>query len=439
MIFLCRCKNSNEQHEKRHREIGNLIWQIKAIDGVEAMVAQHRRKAQSGELASPPEPESTDEQEYMTPPKEEQFRKPVLSVRIPNNANVTGVPPSAIVSASPCSSKAKEIRLQKQAARASKNIDKALKRQRGYSVTSASRDFVEEIHLGIHGHPKMPPTVDHGESGKALVTEIKNFQDLQLQLQNKGNQSKASEALRLKRRRANTITKRDGLDTDIITGIICDFGIKPPFNEGTKERQRLLQELGSSIISDIEIVANEAKETLSRKEGYWRYANKRTYNEMVRNNELVNWETGEKLRELDMEDSHSEDSTEEAGGESLEVSPEYITGETNIVKQDMSITQEDLANDSTKAHIDERNLVLTKSPGMLTLSLAPRKEKPRVDAAQSEQAKTDKPDVSTQQEADQEGLPVIEPIITHKRRSAHRINNDCCSLRHLHNAHKPCI
>ncbi|KAJ9271714.1 hypothetical protein DTO212C5_2139 [Paecilomyces variotii] len=403
------------------------------------MVAQHRRKAQSGELASPPEPESTDEQEYMTPPKEEQFRKPVLSVRIPNNANVTGVPPSAIVSASPCSSKAKEIRLQKQAARASKNIDKALKRQRGYSVTSASRDFVEEIHLGIHGHPKMPPTVDHGESGKALVTEIKNFQDLQLQLQNKGNQSKASEALRLKRRRANTITKRDGLDTDIITGIICDFGIKPPFNEGTKERQRLLQELGSSIISDIEIVANEAKETLSRKEGYWRYANKRTYNEMVRNNELVNWETGEKLRELDMEDSHSEDSTEEAGGENLEVSPEYITGETNVVKQDMSITQEDLANDSTKAHIDERNLVLTKSPGMLTLSLAPRKEKPRVDAAQSEQAKTDKPDVSTQQEADQEGLPVIEPIITHKRRSAHRINNDCCSLRHLHNAHKPCI
>ncbi|KAJ9293257.1 hypothetical protein DTO271G3_7980 [Paecilomyces variotii] len=403
------------------------------------MVAQQRRKAQYGELASTPEPESTDEQECMAPPKGEHFGKPVLSVRIPNNANVTGIPPSAIVSASPCSSKAKETRLQKQAARASKNIDKALKRQRGCSITSASRDFTEEIHLVIHGHPKMPPTVDHGESGKALVTEIKNFQDLQLQLQNKGNQSKASEALRLKRRRANTITKRDGLDTDIITGIICEFGIKPPFNEGTKERQRLLQELGSSIISDIEIVANEAKETLSRKEGYWRYANKRTYNEMVRNNELVNWETGEKLRELDMENSHSEDSTEEAGGENPEVSPEYITGETDILKQDMSTTQEDLANDSTKAHIDERNFVLTKSPGMLTLSLAPRKEKPRVNAAESKQAKTDKPDISMQQEADQEGSPVIEPIITHKRRSAHRMNNDCCSLRHLHNAHKPCI
>lgn len=32
---------------------------------------------------------------------------------------------------------------------------------------------------------------------------------------------------------------------------------------------------------------------------YHRWANKRTYNAMVRNNELINWETGERLAELE--------------------------------------------------------------------------------------------------------------------------------------------
>lgn len=360
-----------------------------------------------------PEPRSTDEQERMTPPKE-QFRRPVLSVHIPSSPNVSGVPPSAIVSASPCSSRAKEIRVQKQAARASKDIDKVLRRQRGRTVTSATRDPAEDVHLAIHGHTKMPPTVDHEASGRALIREIDNFKDLQLQLRNRENQPKASEPLRI-RRRANTATKRDSLDTDMITGIIRDLGIKPPFNGGTKERQWLLQELGNSIITDIEIVANEAKETLSRKEGYWRYANKRAYNEMVRNNDLVNWETGERLRELEVENSHSEDSTDEAGEESLDMSTGHATGETDTVKEDLNTRlKEDPTNNGIKPHIDARNLVITKSPGMLTLSLAPVKEKAREKAIEPEQAKTDKPGISVQQPINP---PVIEAITTHKRRT----------------------
>ncbi|GAD91759.1 hypothetical protein MGYG_05389 [Paecilomyces variotii No. 5] len=413
------CKNSNEQHEKRHREISHLAWQIKLIDAAEASAAQNCARNISGEIPSKPQLRSTDEEERMTPPKEGQSRKPVLSVHIPNNANMSGFSQSAVVSASPCSSKAKETRLQKQAARTSKDIDKVLRRQRGRTITSATRDLAEDVHLAIHGHPKMPPTVDHEESGRALVREINNFKDLQLQLRNRDDQPKATGSLRI-RRRANTITKRDSqrdsLDTDVITRIICELGIKPPFNGGTKDRQRLLQELQNSIIMDIEIVANEARETFSRKEGYWRYANKRAYNEMVRSNELVNWETGEKPRELEVENSHSEDSTDEAGEENLDMGVEHATGETDTVEQDMNTKQEqDPPNNSTKAHIDARNLVITKSPGMLTLSLAPIKEKPRENATKPEQGQTDKPGISMQQAPNP---PVIEPIITHKRRTS---------------------
>jgi hypothetical protein len=254
--------------------------------------------------------------------------------------NMSGFSPSAIASPFPASSKAKEIRLQKQAAKKAKNIDKMLERQRRRStLTTTSREVTEGIHIAIHGQPKIPPTVDHEQSGKALLTEIDNFQRLQQQLfHNRENLSKSSGAARLRRsdsKRANPVArKKDGLDTDIITEIICNFGIKSPFNEGSKEIQRLLRELGSLIVLDIEIVANEAKETLRRKEGYWRYANKHTYNEMVRKNYLVNWETGEKLRELDTDDTQSDDSIEsEVGGSDIEVSLEHIKDEANTMEQ----------------------------------------------------------------------------------------------------------
>lgn len=46
---------------------------------------------------------------------------------------------------------------------------------------------------------------------------------------------------------------------------------------------------------------------MMRMAGYWRYVNRRTYNAMVRNNQLWDWATGEKLEELDVGSSTDTD------------------------------------------------------------------------------------------------------------------------------------
>ncbi|MCJ1301688.1 hypothetical protein MMC08_004489, partial [Hypocenomyce scalaris] len=65
------------------------------------------------------------------------------------------------------------------------------------------------------------------------------------------------------------------------------------------ERKTLLSKLCDAIHNDLLIVENEDRDTMKRMAGYWRYVNKRTYNAMVRNNELWNWATGAKLEEIE--------------------------------------------------------------------------------------------------------------------------------------------
>ncbi|KAL8796144.1 MAG: hypothetical protein Q9195_001477 [Heterodermia aff. obscurata] len=72
-------------------------------------------------------------------------------------------------------------------------------------------------------------------------------------------------------------------------------------NAGPKNRRVLLARLREAIRNDLECVANEAQQRMMRKAGYWRYANRRTYNLMIQKNLIWDWETGAKLEVLDEE------------------------------------------------------------------------------------------------------------------------------------------
>lgn len=55
---------------------------------------------------------------------------------------------------------------------------------------------------------------------------------------------------------------------------------------------------------------------MMRMAGYWRYVNRRTYNAMVRHNQLWDWATGGKLEELDLDLSgESDDLTNDDDGD----------------------------------------------------------------------------------------------------------------------------
>lgn len=108
------------------------------------------------------------------------------------------------------------------------------------------------------------------------------------------------------------------------------FGIiaKPPF--AYKERKCLEKKLHKFVKADLEAFDNEQRETMQRMAGYWRYVNKRTYNAMVRENEIWNWATGEKLPEVE-ENSEPSDTQEDETVSSEETSPSSV-GQDNIAE-----------------------------------------------------------------------------------------------------------
>jgi len=100
----------------------------------------------------------------------------------------------------------------------------------------------------------------------------------------------------------------------ILEPVLASLGVRSDVPKATKERKNLYARLRTAIAGDLEAFENEQAETMKRMAGYWRYVNRRTYNQMVRNNELWDWATGQKLPEVeeesDLESIQEEDESE---------------------------------------------------------------------------------------------------------------------------------
>ena len=96
------------------------------------------------------------------------------------------------------------------------------------------------------------------------------------------------------KQKPNTIEQ----DNRILSPIFDQLGISTNISKANRERKSLDAKLRAAILGDLLAFENDQVETMQRMAGYWRYANKRIYNEMVRNNELWDWATGEKLPEI---------------------------------------------------------------------------------------------------------------------------------------------
>lgn len=109
--------------------------------------------------------------------------------------------------------------------------------------------------------------------------------------------------------KSGTIT----IDDSQITAILQRLGIHNDILlDRSKKCKSLLARLRHEIYLDLVSVENEERETMMRMAGYWRYVNRRTYNAMVRNNQLWDWATGAKLEELEVNDHEMEDGDEDA-------------------------------------------------------------------------------------------------------------------------------
>lgn len=87
-------------------------------------------------------------------------------------------------------------------------------------------------------------------------------------------------------------------DDEILGPIFASLGMSTNLSKANKQRKSLDAKLRVAILGDLVAFKNDQVETMQRMAGYWRYANRRTYNEMVRNNDIWDWATGEKLPEI---------------------------------------------------------------------------------------------------------------------------------------------
>ena len=93
--------------------------------------------------------------------------------------------------------------------------------------------------------------------------------------------------------------------------IVHKLGIRSVVTNNSKHRKSLMAKLQEAVKADLLCIANEDRDTMERMAGYWRYVNRRTYNVMVRNNQLWDWSTGAKLEEIEEDAEEEEDEDED--------------------------------------------------------------------------------------------------------------------------------
>jgi hypothetical protein len=410
-----RCKNSNKQHDKRHRDIGFLVREIQQIDNSSDDAGVDTPKTLPDDIHNDMALHKTDDGDQDSDTKSEPTEIPMWFGDVRNEFE-SGLAPARSVSPSPSLSRAKEIRLRKRAARTAKSTRKVTRRKPRRSSLTIAATFIEHINIAIHGQRRVLATVDQDKASDALREDIYSFLRLKQQLDSlrkkdhRGARNRLVAGLLRSKRETQAKRASSTLEAEQIQIILINLGIKLTTDKGEKGRKNLLAKLGSAIKDDIEIVANEAKETMKRQAGYWRYVNKRTYNAMVRNSKLVNWETGERLRELELDDGSSEE-------ESIAQVHDDIF---SVTTKPVGNTGESLEGDAASGdhreveRAAETDLVLRRSPGSLIFSLTPAPQLvTTVDVVHLQE--TNDSELREVIHPAQNGI-LIEPIITHRKR-----------------------
>lgn len=227
-------------HEKRHKEIGEIILDIQALNG--------------------PSKSSSEGEQERSPKGHRLTRQPStmqLGARSPAADDAEADAPPT-----PVKMTAKEKREQKHAAKIEKEHQKAMQRQgKNGLVKIVPQDLMDAIGRAIHG-PN--PCFDSIKPGVASV-RLNEFVELHRRLESQLGKPKSP-------KRRNSSAKDDiksKLELEFIRGVIETLGVAN-IDDGSKERKALIERLAEAIYQDIELLSRESMETLTRFTGYWK-------------------------------------------------------------------------------------------------------------------------------------------------------------------------
>ncbi|KKZ65462.1 hypothetical protein EMCG_08694 [[Emmonsia] crescens] len=249
--------------EKRHREIATIIQEVKNLEihdeAVSIRKSKRTKKISNGDGHKLGSPGGNANGTGEANSGENNSRKPVLKTPALR-------------------------RLQKQNTR----IDQRRPSKFTFGSRMVLRGELVKINAAIHKSLKLRPTLAPEGALRVLMGSIKLSQELKSELGKLNHLSK--------KQKGDNLYLAHG-ELRYIQEAIARLDVPPHATEISKVGQTLLDRLALAIFEDIQIVGNESRETLKRMLSYWRFASKKAYNAMVQNNQLVNWETGERLEE----------------------------------------------------------------------------------------------------------------------------------------------
>ena len=323
-----RCRKSNVQHAKRHREIASLVQDILNLDDARAGTSPslHKtRKARKGKaleslmLDTGFPGEGTEPEEW-------------LDTSTVYDDDLDG-------QISGPAEKKENMDLKK----TPKAERKPVKIKSQFQVTTAEE--LERTQDALH-----PARESNWGGGYLESNSLTNNATIHTNIAFNSNTfqySSLRSAVQQKKleKSISTPRSRTPLDDSQMLAILHRLGISTgAVSHGSKERKSCLARLRIAIENDLLCVENEYRETIARMAGYWRYANRRTYNAMVRNNELWDWATGAKLEEIEEEE---EDERELDGADDEDQrSPPFSESDTFIGTPQPEIWDDDFLFES---------------------------------------------------------------------------------------------
>lgn len=281
------CRKSNELHEKRHKDIAALVGQIHEFDREGGRTIKFVNRAgvthDDGPILTPRMP-------MMKLAKAAVIRSLGQTLSLKRIHSV------------------KDRRAEKKARKLEKSVAKSIKRQvsRPTIPGIVLASSVEQVNKAIHGTSKFESSLSPEDADTFFVASIKRFQELEQEAREAAIKQDAHGGHYHHESREKTASPGKEKDEygsvnkyelPMVKEILAGLNIRTNDRNADKDRRLLLTKLGDAIFADLALVSNEARETMRRSAGYWRFANRRTYNAMVRNSKIVNWETGEKLTE----------------------------------------------------------------------------------------------------------------------------------------------
>ncbi|KAL8658834.1 MAG: hypothetical protein Q9226_000767 [Calogaya cf. arnoldii] len=290
-LVFARCRKSAELHDKRHREIASLLLKIKNIDDSDERVLgsvpngkrKHRTRdildieylQDSHSLERTGEDDEWADSSTLNDEDQETRRPGILGMK----ENYTP---------------GRTRKAERKQARSSSLLQ------------VVTPPLMNKIDASLHpeSHTSEDKSDGPGDvNGAALSHEI--IQD-NLAF-NTGNFEAATMRQSIHAKRAmksngiGKISSKTPRNEAGMAALLGELGVVP-ISRPSKERAALMKQLKTAIRDDIDKVENENRDTMMRMAGYWRYVNRKTYNFMVRNNQIWDWTTGQKLEEIEEEE-----------------------------------------------------------------------------------------------------------------------------------------